>query len=120
MFTAKLRKKEGKLIYATDKDKLEYELFLDKLEEGDEVEVFMDKKSKDGSLAQLAKVHACIRILAQEAGYSFSEMKQLVKENTGLVSGDEIKSFKDCDQDELSAAIQTCVHIGEMYNINLA
>lgn len=120
MFIAKLQKKEGKLVYTTEKEKLAYQLFLDTLQEGDEVEFFINRQGKVGSLAQITKVHTCIRILAEEAGYAFNEMKKLVKENTGLKFGDEYKSFAKCDKDELASAIQTCIEIGELYNINLA
>jgi hypothetical protein len=66
--------------------------------------------------------------LAQEAGYTFEEMKLLVKQRSGLcvvfTEGDttqEIcKSFGECTKDELSMAIQACIEIGEIYNINLA
>jgi len=105
MFIAKLQKKEGNLQYLTEKEKLSYKLFLDTLNEGDEVEIFINRKGKLGSLAQITKVHTCIRILAEEAG---------------LKIGNEYKSFADCDKEELSAAIQTCVEIGNLYNINLA
>lgn len=120
MFISKLQKKDGRLQYITEKEKLTYKLFLDTLNEGDEVEIFINRKGKVGSLAQITKVHTCIRILAEEAGYSFNEMKLLVKENAGLKTGSQYKSFAECDKDELSTAIQTCVEIGELYNINLA
>jgi hypothetical protein len=119
MFTAKLQKKDGKLVYKTDKEQLGFKLFVEALQEGDQVDIFINRLSKDGSLAQIAKVHTCIRKLAEESGYTFSEMKLLVKDNSGLRIGDDYKSFRDCDKDELSAAIQTCVEIGLMYNINL-
>jgi len=120
MFTAKLKKEAGKLVYKTDKEKLAFELFVKTLQEGEEAEIFLNRVSTDASVAQIAKVHACIRQLAEESGYSFSEMKNLVKENSGLKLAGEYKSFADCDKHELSSAIQTCVEIGEMYNINLA
>jgi hypothetical protein len=120
MFTAKLQKKEGKLVYNKEKEQLGFKLFVDSLQEGDQVEIFVNRMSKDGSLAQIAKVHTCIRKLAEESGYTFSEMKNLVKDNSGLKLAGEYKSFADCDKEELSSAIQTCVQIGEMYNINLA
>ena len=53
---------------------------MDKLSEGQQVEVFMGLTSDDGSIAQLAKVHACIRELAKESGYTFDEMKKIIKQ----------------------------------------
>ena len=122
MFTVKLVKQSGKLVYPNDKSKLNYKLFLDKLPEGQEVEMFIGLTSSDKSVAQLAKVHACIRELALESGYTFDEMKVLVKEKSGLAyDGDGavfFKSFADCSKSELALAIQACIEIGELYNIN--
>ena len=120
MFTSKLQKKDGKLVYQSEKEKLAFKLFVNTLEEGDQVDFFINRSSKDASSAQIAKVHTCIRILAEEAGYAFNEMKLLVKEETGLKFGNEYKSFAKCDTDEIAAAIQTCIQIGELYNINLS
>ena len=123
MFTVKLIKQNGKLGYTNDKSKLSYKLFLDKLPEGQEVEMFIGLTSSNKSVAQLAKVHACIRELALESGYTFDEMKVLVKQKCGLAydGGGAIffKSFADCSKSELALAIQACIEIGELYNINL-
>jgi hypothetical protein len=122
MFTSKLIKENGKLVYLDDKSKLNYKLFLDKLPEGQEIEMFIGLSTSDKSVAQLAKVHACIRELAKESGYTFDEMKTLVKEQSGLCysTGEEIvcKSFADCSKDEIMLTIQACIEIGTMYNIN--
>jgi hypothetical protein len=124
MFTVKLIKQGGKLVYPNDKSKLNYQIFLDKLPEGQEVEVFMGPTSSDKSVAQLAKVHACIRELASESGYTFDEMKILVKQQSGLCydGGGAImcKSFAECSKDEIALAIEACIQIGQdNYNINL-
>jgi len=124
MFIVKLIKQEGKLIYSTDKAKLSYQIFLDKLTEGQEVEMFIGLTSDNGSVAQLAKVHACIRALAKEAGYSFDEMKLLIKKASGLcytIEDVEIcKSFGECSKEDLAGAIEACIAIGrDNYNMNL-
>ena len=125
MFTVKLVKRDGKLVYPDDKSKLNYQIFLDKLADGQQVEVFMGLTSDDGSVAQLAKVHACIRELAKESGYTFNEMKKVVKQHAGLCydAGDVeyCKSFADCSKMELVLAIETCIQIGrEQFNLNLS
>ena len=125
MFTVKLVKRDGKLVYPDDKSKLNYQIFLDKLSEGQQVEVFMGLTSDDASIAQLAKVHACIRELAKESGYTFDEMKTIVKRQSGLCydGGDAeyCKSFAECSKDELVLAIEACIEIGrDNWNINLA
>lgn len=122
MFTVKLVKRDGKLVYPDDKSKLNYQIFLDKLADGQQVEVFMGLTSDDGSVAQLAKVHACIRELAKESGYTFDEMKTIIKQHSGLCydAGDAeyCKSFGDCSKMELALAIEACVQIGKEFNIS--
>ena len=124
MFTSKLVKRDGKLVYPDDKSKLNYQIFLDKLSEGQEIEVFMDLASNDKSAAQIAKVHACIRELAKESGYTFSEMKIIVKKQAGLCYDDDgmeyCKSFGDCSKSQLILAIEACIEIGKEFNINLS
>jgi len=117
MFSGKFIKKNGKLTYATPQDKLAYEIFVDKIQEEQIVDMYLDLASADHSKAQLAKVHACIRELAKESGYTFDEMKIVVKEAAGL----EGKSFAECSKEDIMLAIEACIQIGrENYNINLA
>ena len=124
MLSVKLVKKDGKLTYPDEKSRLAYQIFLDKLPEGQKVEMYIGLADADHSVAQLAKVHACIRELAKESGYNFNEMKQLIKESSGLCYDVEhaqmCKSFADCSKDELALAIEACVSIGrDNYNMNL-
>lgn len=124
MFTVKLIKQDGKLVYPNDKAKLNYQIFLDKVADGQEVEIFMGVTADNASVAQLAKVHACIRELAKESGYNFNEMKVIIKRQSGLCYNGEdaeyCKSFADCSKDELALAIEACIAIGrENYNMEL-
>jgi hypothetical protein len=125
MFSGKLVKKDGKLTFQDEKSRLAYQIFMDKIPEGQKVEMYIGLADTDHSVAQLAKVHACIRELAKESGYSFDEMKMIIKEQSGLCydAGDAVvcKSFADCSKDEIALAIEACVQIGrDNYNINLA
>jgi S-adenosylmethionine:tRNA-ribosyltransferase-isomerase (queuine synthetase) len=124
MFSFKLTKKNGNLVHINESTKISYQLFLDKLQDGQEVEVFMGLTSDNGSLAQLAKIHACIRELAKESGYTFDEMKFIVKQHSGLCydggGAEYCKSFKECSKDELAMAIESAVELGRDLNINLA
>lgn len=123
MFSFKLTKKNGNLVHINESTKISYQLFLDKLQEGQEVEVFMGLTSDNGSLAQLAKIHACIRELAKESGYTFDEMKFIVKQHSGLCydggGAEYCKSFKDCSKEELAMAIESAIELGRDLNINL-
>lgn len=124
MFSFKLTKKNGNLVHINESTKISYQLFLDKLQEGQEVEVFMGLTSDNGSLAQLAKIHACIRELAKESGYTFEEMKFIVKQHSGLCydggGAEYCKSFKDCSKEELAMTIESAIELGRDLNINLA
>ncbi len=125
MFSAKLKMQNGKLIYPDASDKLSFRLFKGKLKEGQEVEVFMDVTSKKASTAQITKVHTCIRVLATEAGYTFDEMKTIVKQKSGLEYTDgegekTLKSFAHCTKDEITMAIETCNEIGRDFNIDFS
>lgn len=128
MFSARFVKKDGKLTYKSDKDGIAYKNFVESIKEGEELEMFISIQGKSGSYAQISKIHACIREMAKESGYTFDEMKKLVKKQAGLCfdvndEGKQLemcKSFAECSSDELSQAVQACIEIGLEYNINLA
>ena len=116
MFSGKFIKKNGKLIYDSPKDKTSYDIFINKIPEGQKVEMYIDLTDIDKSKAQLAKVHACIRELAKESGNTFDDMKNIIKKEAGF----EDKSFADCSKDELMFAIEACIDLGKNYfNLNL-
>jgi hypothetical protein len=123
MFSAKLKKQNGKLVHCDNKEKLKFELFIQKLKEGEELEVFISVQGTKATQAQISKVHTCIRIIAMELGYSFEDMKLLVKSQAGLCTNSEtetyVKSFADCSMDEISMAIEACNEIAQEHNIIL-
>lgn len=124
MFTTKLIKKNGKLEYLDLKDKTKYKLFLEKVSENGVVEVFFNIESKKASVAQISKVHACIRQIAGELGNSFDEMKHIIKMKAGLLyldGNDNVieKSFSDCSKEELNSAIQACEELAQNQGIIL-
>lgn len=115
----KLKKVNGVLVPATQKDEVIFNTFKDFLAEGDLVEIYLEKVHYDGTIPQLKKIHSMIEDLTINTGYSFEDMKVLVKEKAGLclsrtTEGREYflcKSFADCDKIQLSAAIQACIEI---------
>lgn len=119
--------KNGKLIYINKSDETIYKLFVEKLETDQVVEVFMDAHSDDGSLAQLAKIHKCIRELALETGNSPEDMKLIVKKKAGMCIKKEIDgemimycaSFSKASKEELSLVIETIIQIGDLVGINM-
>ena len=115
-----LLKKDGEtLSYTNSSDESRYKYFKDSLKEDTLVEIYMDIQSDDGSLAQLAKIHAMIRQLCEHTGDSFEDMKLIIKKRSGLciekfLDGSTFlycKSFGDCSRDELSLAINTIQEI---------
>lgn len=111
--------KDGALVPKNKQEELKQKHFLENLKEGQEVDMFLSIPQKEKSLAQLAKVHACIREVALESGYTFDEVKNYVKKKSGLVTPEGFKSFSDCDVQELTLAIQQCMVMGYEYNLNL-
>jgi hypothetical protein len=126
MFSARLKKEGGKLIYETSAKRNLYEEFIKYLEEGQTVEVFFDVNKDDGTLAQLALIHKCIRELALETGSTFEDMKLEIKRAAGLCVKKEVggelymicKSFSKCSKEELSLSIQAIIEVGDIVGIN--
>ena len=126
--TGKFIKKQGRLEYSNIGIAKQYEKFVSNLPEGTIVEFFYEEQHDDGTLPQLAKLHAMIKQLATHIGETSENMKILVKDRAGLciareVAGKEYflaKSFGDCSKDELSLAIQAAIEIGMDVNFPLA
>jgi len=122
--SVKLVKRHGKLIYLNKGMEAIHKEFINSMAEGQVVEVFFEAYKDDGTKLQLAKIHACIRKLANEIGFTFEEMKLEIKRRSGLAHGDlsssngYVKSFGDCSLEELSLVIQTIIEAGDFVNIN--
>ncbi len=118
-----LTKKDGKLVYNIKAQENIYNSFVKDLPEGTKVEIFVSVSDGNGTNAQIAKIHVSIRQLANEVGYSFSEMKLLVKRKAGLCfnkNGTEYcKSFGDCSKEELNSVIQEIIELGDELGSNL-
>lgn len=119
-YTSRFVKRDGKLYNLETRDNKAYDLFVKTLEEGTIVDMYMSVEKDDGTLAQLAKIHAMCRTLANHTGNSFEEMKLYVKDKAGLIlkDGNEmiVKSFGGCSREELSMAIQAAQEIGQAVN----
>ncbi len=126
MLSVHLIKKGGKLVHKINSANLDYLRFVGALQEGQLVEAFFDANVDDGTLAQLAKIHKCIRELAKEVGETFEDMKIQIKKASGLcirksIDGDNYlicKSFGDCSKSELGLVLEEIIRRGEFVNIN--
>ena len=122
-FFSTLKKKDGELIHTIKVKGTLYENWIKEIPEGMKVEIFASISSDDGTAAQIAKVHAMIRDVANTIGYTFGEMKLQVKRKAGLCinkGGSEYcKSFAKCNKSELNLVIQELIDIGDFSGINL-
>ena len=120
---ANLTKRDGKLEYNVKAQETIYNKFVEDLPEGAKVEIFVSISGDNGTNAQIAKIHVSIRQLANALGYSFSEMKLLIKRKAGLCfnkNGTEYcKSFGDCSKEELNSVIQEIIELGDEVGSNL-
>ena len=120
---ANLTKRDGKLEYNVKAQETIYNKFVEDLPEGAKVEIFVSISGDNGTNAQIAKIHVSIRQLANDLGYSFSEMKLLIRRKAGLCfnkNGTEYcKSFGDCSKEELNSVIQEIIELGDEVGSNL-
>ena len=127
IFSTKLKKVGDQLVHVKTGDEIRYKEFIKEIEAGTQLDLFMEIDSGDGTVAQLAKVHKCIRVLANHTGHTFEEMKLAVKDLSGLVTKRTVlgreyldwKSFGDLSRDDLNLAIQACVELGDQMGLNL-
>lgn len=125
-FIAKIEDDKCSLHPASSAIANKYKLFLDTMQHDQRAEVFIESNADTGTLPQIAKIHACIRELAKEMGYSFEDMKLEIKKMSGLcvekvLHGERYlvcKSFADCSIEELALTIQTIIELGDTVNIN--
>jgi hypothetical protein len=111
--SVKFKKEHKELVIANQLSKVQLDLFVKQLEEGQKVLVTYEVINDDASYSQISKLHKCIRELAQYAGMSMDDMKLYVKNEAGLVKGESVISFADCSKEEISMAIEACIKIGD-------
>ena len=122
IFSADLRKKDGKVVYEKQAQKKLYEEFSKALAEGQKLTIFVEAHDDSGFFAQLAKIYACIREISSEMGQSFVDSKKMIKEMSGLYfeygTTTYEKSFGNCSVSELTLAIQAILEAGDAIGIN--
>ena len=115
--------KEGELHFPIKAIGTKYKKFLSQLPDDSKIEIFIGVSGDKGTNPQLARLHAMIREIAQEIGYTFVEAKIEVKRAAGLCfvrdKQEYCKSFGDCDKNELNLAIQACIEIGDFSGMQL-
>ena len=76
--------KNGELDFPIKAVGNKFQKFLNDLPDGAKLEIFIGVSGDKGSNPQLARLHAMIREIAQEIGYTFEETKLVVKRKAGL------------------------------------
>jgi hypothetical protein len=117
------KKENGKLTPANKLMLEQYKLFVQSLPDNATVDCMMELKTKDNTKAQLAKIHVCIKEIADEQGDTVEAVKQEVKRQCGMAYKDEngnmkYDSFKDCSKQELSNVIETIIQMGHFLNVD--
>jgi len=119
----KLTVKDGELHFPLKANETRFKNFLNSIPDGAHLDLFIGVTTDKGSNAQLARIHAMCREIANELGYTFEEIKLMVKRKAGLCftrnNTEYCKSFADCDKSELNLAIQACLEIGDFNWMNL-
>ena len=119
----KLSVKDGELSFPMKAQETKLNTFLKNLPDDAKLEMFIGITTDKGSNPQLARIHAMIRQLANDIGYTFEEVKLQVKRKAGLCftrnKVEYCKSFADCDKDDLNLAIQACIEIGDFSGVQI-
>tara|TARA_Y100000389_G_C17463006_1_gene523231 strand:+ start:534 stop:917 length:384 start_codon:yes stop_codon:yes gene_type:complete len=119
----KVSVKDGELHFPAKIQKTRFDSFLKDIPDDTKLEMFISFSTGKGSNAQLARLHAMIRELANDLGYTFEEVKLLIKRQTGLCfmrdKKEYCKSFADCDKEDLNLCIQECIRMGDFSGIQL-
>lgn len=115
--------KDGELYFPLKANERKFKKFFKDHSDGALIEIFVGVTTNKGTNAQLARIHAMCRELANELGYTFEETKLVIKRHAGLCvsrnNTEYCKSFADCDISELNLAIQACIEIGDFNGIQL-
>jgi hypothetical protein len=115
--------RDGQLDFPAKIQKTRMDAFYSDLPDGAKVEIFISVSTGKGTNAQLARLHAMIREIANDLGYTFEEVKLIVKRNVGFCfmkdKQEYCKSFADCDKDDLNLCIQECLRLGDFNGIQL-
>jgi hypothetical protein len=109
-----LIKRNGKLEHTVKAKEGILNDIIKEIPEGTKIEVFANTMGMKGSNAQLAKIHAMIRQLANDIGEDPASLKEHIK-NQAMID----KSFAECDMEELNSVIQTVLSLGDWNGSNL-
>jgi hypothetical protein len=126
IFHGKFTKTVDNKLSPVESSKAKYNEFVKHLEVGQIIDIFLEAYKDDGTLAQLAKAHVCIRELAKETGETFEKTKFDILKMSGMcfiteIDGERVlfcKSLGDASKEELGLVIESIVQAGDTVGIN--
>lgn len=118
----KFKKVNGKLVPKDGLTKSRFIEYIKSLSDDDEIECILEAVEPNNTKAQLAKIHAMIKEIADETGEDPKKTKNDLKDKCGLTKYVDNKkyflSFADQSREELSNVIEKLYLIGEFVGIN--
>ncbi len=123
ILSIEFKKENGKLIPATALMKEQLKLFVKHLPDNATVECMMELRTKNNTKAQLAKIHVCIKEIADTQGDTPQAVKEEIKRQCGMgytnKNGEnKFISFADCSKEELSNVIEVIIQMGYFLNVD--
>ena len=119
IYTAYLIKKNGKLSFRKPSEQAAYKQFEESIPDGQNCEIYYSADVQEGTLQQLAGIHAMIRVLANEVGCTEKEMKEQVKRKGGYLTNGAFDSFADYNLEKLEAVKKTIHELGDFLGCNV-
>lgn len=120
ILVVKLIKLNGRLVFKNKSDQTVFLKLQAGLREGQVIEQMTSFDKDDGTLGQLATVHAMIADIAKHMGETTSNIKVMVKKECGLFDlNGNVKSFGVCSKDELNDVKEQLIQMGEFLGLKL-
>jgi len=123
VLSIKFKKKNGKLVIDNLLSKEQYRLFIAQVKDNDSVNAIFEIKRVENTKLYLAKIHVCIKELADEMGDTPANVKKQVKKECGMSytkdGKEEYDSFAECSKEELGNVIETIIQMGNFLGMNL-
>jgi hypothetical protein len=117
-YLGKAVKKDGKVVLSSEAAKVRYADFVKAIPDFTECHLYLETVSGYISNAELKKIHAMIREIANESGHSFNEIKDLVKYKSGLITELGKESFSELKSEEIESVFVSLYDMGMFLNIN--
>lgn len=110
--------KLGKLSFSKEQKSFMNVFLSDNVEK--DIDITIELATSEKSLAQLAKIHVCLKTLSDKTGYDVSSLKDMLKSRAELFNPEgDFKSLRDCSKVELNNIINEAISLGDFVGLNL-